>query len=138
VVAIDKSKLTWDDYRHFAMLPIFAKGIARFANQDPSSVYQSMLADGMTAVFRWWCQNGIPLPGEPDFLDVAAQVAGGTAKSLGFEDAEIQSTISMLAPKWLTYSCKTVPGVSPQPGVPSPAPDGRPRPASRRTRSRRR
>lgn len=122
-MVIDKSKLTWDDYRFLAMFQVFAKAVGNFAGQAPT---EKALHVGLDAVFKWWCANGIMLPGEPDFKDIAAQVAMQTA-SVAYEQDSIQAAVSQLKPLWLVWPCQAPPTMTSQvpDTTPPPTPRGR-------------
>lgn len=103
---IDKNKLrTDDDYRYLAMLQIFGKGIGTFAGQPP---VKKALAYGLDAVFSWWCKHGVDMPGEPDLIDTAAQVATWTAHLAGYELDTIGEAVEGLKPKWKRSGCRVV------------------------------
>lgn len=64
--------ICWPDYMGYALLPIFAQGVAKTAGQvNPAH----QCADGMLAVIYWWCSNAPLCDHEPDKIDAAWDVA---------------------------------------------------------------
>jgi len=85
------------------MLPIFAKGAAKFYGYAPT--FSAALA-GMDEVFRWWCANGILLGNEPDLKDVAVDVAIEIALQVGYEQSDINAHLPVMLQKWASVPCK--------------------------------
>jgi len=87
-----------------SMLPIFAKGVAKFYGLAPT--FMAAVA-GMDEVFRWWCANGPLLSNEPDLKDVAAEVAFEIALQVGYEQSDIDAHVPLFIQKWKSVRCSS-------------------------------
>ncbi len=83
VGTVNPAQLCDDAYRQHVLVPVFCKGVGRFAGKGPThydSFGKTITLAGLQAVFDYWCSHG-PWDaangscGEPDLADAAAEAA---------------------------------------------------------------
>ncbi len=98
---MDEEKFcSWDDYRAMILIPIFAKGVSKFANYIASP--QDQAKAGMAQVFKFICDHNMHC-GEPDLVDAAAEIAIEIAELL-FEADTVAFAFDDLK-KWMIQYC---------------------------------
>lgn len=99
---IPKDVLLNDTTRMYAMVFVFARGVAAFAGEVPDPV--DAAEAGMDEVYQWWCTHGF-VGKSGDIRDTASMVAQSVAEHVGFEGDVLHAAVSRLFHKWATYSC---------------------------------
>jgi len=99
---ISKDVLLNDTTRMYAMVFIFARGVAPFAGDVPDPVLAAKA--GMDEVYQWWCTHGF-IGQSGDIRETAAMVAQEVAEHVGFDSGVLDTAVAQSFLQWEAYSC---------------------------------
>ncbi len=103
---IEEKFCTEAGYRAMILIPIFARGVAKFAGYIASP--KDQCASGMIQVFKFVCDRELYC-GEPDLVDAAAEISIQIA-SLVYDDDTVNAAFEDKK-KWMINYCQEKPKI---------------------------